>query len=139
MGLAFFGEGAGALFGVLAAEDRHADLGLDLEGVGLGQALGLADGAQDRSDCYRAIRRDRVGDLEGLGEGLAVGDNVADQADLEGFGAGDVAAGEQQVGGNRIGDLPGQPDRGAAQREQAQRASDTPNMALSPATRMSVA
>ena len=106
VGLALFCEGAGALFGVFAAEDRHADLGLDLEGVGLGEALGLADGTQDRADRDRAVRRDDLGDLHDRGQCLAVRHDVADQADLEGFGGGDVAAGEQQVGRDRVGDLP---------------------------------
>ena len=57
-----------------------------------------------------------VGDLVGLGQRLAVRDDVADQPDLLGLRGQDVPAGQQQVGGDRVRDLAGQPDRGAAQR-----------------------
>ena len=44
------------------------------------------------------------------------GHDVADQADLLGLGRQDRPAGEQQLGGDRVRDLPGEPHGGAAHR-----------------------
>ena len=60
-----------------------------------------------------------LGDLERLVQRLAVWHDVPDQADLLGLGCVDVAAGEQQVGGDRVRDLADQPHGRAAQRVQA--------------------
>ena len=53
-------------------------------------ALGVAHGLQDRLDRERAVGGDQVGDLVGLGQRLAVGDDVPDQAELLGLGGLDV-------------------------------------------------
>src|SRR5690348_8920970 len=75
------GEGPRALAGVVAAEDLHADPGLDPEGLVLRQALGLPDRAEDRPHRHRAVRGDLPGDSQGGGQRLAVRHHVADQAD----------------------------------------------------------
>ena len=79
-------------------------------------ALGVADRLEHRLDGERAVGGDQVGDLVRLRQRLAVGYDVPDQADLLGLRRLDVPAGEQQVGRDRVGDLAGEPDRGAAQR-----------------------
>ena len=112
-------EGQRAFLGVLGQEDADAQLGVDLERVVFRQALGLPDGAQDRLHRQRPVVGDHVGDLERLGQRVAVGHDVADQADLLGLGSGDVPSGQQQIGGNRVGNLAHQSHRRAAHRIQA--------------------
>ena len=82
----------------------------------LAHVLGLVQGLQDRLDRERAVGGDRRGDLARLVECLAVGHDVADQADLLGLGREDVLAGEEDVGRHRVRDLALQAHRGTAHR-----------------------
>src|SRR5215468_5052881 len=118
LGLALLGERPRALLWVLAAEHCHADPGLGRERVVLGHALGLPDRPQDRPHRDRAVRGDLLRDLQRPGQRLAVRDDVADQADLQRLGRADQPPGQQQLGRDRVGDLPRQPHRRAAEREQ---------------------
>src|SRR5262245_29502071 len=80
-GLALLREGARALLGVLAREDRLPVAGLMAErGVEL-HAVGLVQRARERLDGEGAVLADHRGDLARLGERLAVGHDVAHQAD----------------------------------------------------------
>ena len=71
---------------------------------------------EDGRDGERAVARDDLRDLPCLGDGLAVGYDVADQAELLRFGRVDVLAREKDVGRLGVGDLAGQAHRGAAGR-----------------------
>ena len=62
---------------------------------------------------------------------------MADEPEVGGLLGRDVLAGEEDVGVG-VGDLAAQPDRRAPIGYSDQRASETPNFALSAATRMSV-
>jgi len=115
---ALLGERARAFTRVLAGEHRHAQARLLGERLVLGQALGFPDDPQDGAHRDRPVGRDRLRDLQRLAQCLAVRHDVADQPDRQRLGRGDVPAGEQQVGRYRVRDLPGQPDRRTAQREQ---------------------
>ena len=80
------------------------------------QALGLVDRAQDGLHRQWPVGRDHLGDLECLVQRLAVGHDVTDQSHLECLGGGDVPAGQQQLAGDRIGNLAYQADRRSAHR-----------------------
>ena len=82
-------------------------------------ALGLADGLEDRLHGQRTVVVDHLGDLDGLVQGRAVWHHVTDQPIGQRFGGGDVPSGEQQVAGDRVGDLADQSHRGSAHRVQA--------------------
>ena len=119
VGLALLGEGLRAFFGVVGAEDRPAELELVGEGL-VSPRLALSRRLlQHGLDGEGAVGGDLVGELPGLGERLAVGDDVADEADLLGLGGGHLAAGEEQLGGDRVRDLAAESHRRAAEREQA--------------------
>src|SRR5699024_8671570 len=75
--------------------------------------------AQDRLHSEWAVRGDRVGDLQGTVECFTVLGDVADQPDLLRFCCVNVPAGQQDVCGDRVGDLAGEAYRGAAHREQS--------------------
>src|SRR5215471_2926699 len=118
LGLALLGEGPRAFLRVLAAEHGHADPGLGRERVVLGHALGLPDRPQDRPHRDRPVRGDLLRDLQRPGQRLAVRHDAADQADLQRLRRGNVPAGQQELGRQRVRELPRQTYRGAAEREQ---------------------
>ena len=77
---------------VASFDDMTACRGLlDAEGLGLGHRLGLAEGGEDALDRERAVAGDALGDLPRLGERLAVGHDVVDEAELVGPLGGEVA------------------------------------------------
>src|SRR6478609_7529479 len=94
---ALLGERARAFLGVLALENGHAELRVETERLVLVQTLALADGAQDRLDGERAVRRDHRGQFERLVERLAVRDDVPDEPDFLRLGCLDVPSGQQQI------------------------------------------
>ena len=101
------GEGTRALPRVFAGEHRRAQLGLDRERVVLGHALGLPHRGEDRAHGDRAVRGDRVGDLERLGQRLPVRHDMADEPDRGRLGRANVPPGQQQIRRQRVRDLPG--------------------------------
>src|SRR6266508_1813191 len=107
VGAALGGEGSGAFAGVPGGEDCCAQAGVDLEGVVLGHALGLAHGPQDRLYGERPVRRDQLGQLERAVQRRTVRHHVADQTVRQRFASGDVPAGKQQVRRHRVRDLAG--------------------------------
>ena len=86
LGLPLLQEGPRALLGVVGGEDGGADLGVVGPAVLLVLALGVAHRLEDRLDGERAVGGDHVGELVGLGERLAVRDDVADEPELLGLG-----------------------------------------------------
>ena len=66
-------------------------------------------GSLERLDRARAVLADHLGDLAGIGEGLAIGYDVADQAQVECLPGAQVLAGQEDLGGQRVGDLAAQP------------------------------
>src|SRR4051812_1678449 len=115
--LPLLGERAGAFLGILALEDGEAQLGLEAEGVVLGQALGFADRAENGLHGERPVRRDRPGEPEGPVERLPVRDHMPDEPDLLRLGRLDVPAGEQEVRGDGVRDLPDEADGRTAEGE----------------------
>ncbi len=85
----------------------------------LGQALRRPQGAQHRLHRDRPVRRDRLRDLAGPVQRGAVGHDLADEPDLLGLGREQVPTGQQDVGGDRVGDLAAQPDDRPAERVEA--------------------
>jgi hypothetical protein len=88
------------------------------ERLGLAHVLGLVQRLEDGFHREGAVRGDRRRDLLRPLECLAVGHHVADEPDLPRLRGEDVLAGQQDVGRDRVGDLPLQSHRGAAHRVQ---------------------
>ena len=72
--------------------------------------VGLMQSASNCGDRERSVPCDDFGNFAGLGEGLAVGDHMADEADFERFPGRDVLRREQDLGGLGVRNLAGKPD-----------------------------
>jgi long-chain acyl-CoA synthetase len=116
--LAFLGERARPFLRIRAGENAHADLRLDGERVVFRHAFGLPDRPQDRAHGERPVRSDHVRCLQGRGQRRAIRHHPSDQPERQRLRRRDVPPGEQQVAGQRVRDLPRQPHRRPAQREQ---------------------
>ena len=118
-GSRFSAKARGPSLASLLPKIGPAQLQLVGQGLGLGEVGALAQAPQDGLDGERAVGGDLIGQLPGLGERLPVGHDVADEADLLGLRRRHLAARQQQLGRDRVGDLPSEADGAAAQREEA--------------------
>ncbi|SHP22727.1 Uncharacterised protein [Mycobacteroides abscessus subsp. abscessus] len=82
-------------------------------------AFRIADGLEDRLDRERPVAGDHIGQFQRLLQGLTVRNDMSDESDVLGLRGLDVSAGQQDVAGDRVRDLAGQPHRGSAHRVQA--------------------
>src|SRR5688572_19030357 len=93
-----------ALTRVARPEDGAAVLELFFERLVLAiAAVDLAQHAHEGTDRLRRVRRDVGGELLRLGERVALRHEPADEPERERLARGHVAAGEKDLGGERVG------------------------------------
>src|SRR5262249_5974380 len=116
--LALLRERPHAFAGVPGPEDGAPDLQLLSERIGFGNALvALGKHLHQSADRERPVLADGGGDAVRFGERLSPGGEPADEAEGQRLARCHVAAGEQDLGRERVRDLAAQANARAAERE----------------------